>query len=185
MIHPHRKTKPSPITRDDAGSVMAVVLMIMTLLALGGMTAIHLSRMESWMVRNSGFYRQNLHLAEMAAMEGLREILNERDPDRLRPGSRPWIWRTQDWHQAAAAGIPDHGFAVPQMVTQGAVSIINRRGEAGDGTLRYYFAGWSPVADDSLTRGQSARWQTGKVIGVYDSPRYGRAWVEIGVLKKF
>ena len=185
MIRPFRRIHFPPGISGASGSVMAVVLMIMTLLALGGMTAIHLSRMESWMVRNSGFYRQNLHLAEMAAMEGLREILNERDPARLRPGGQPWIWRAQDWHDAAAAGVPESGYAVPRMVTQGDVMTINQRQEVHAGTLRYYFAGWTPAGDDSLNQGQTARWQTGKVIGVYDSPRYGRAWVEIGVLKKF
>ncbi len=169
----------------ETGSVMAVVLMIMVLLSLGGMSAIHLSMMESGIVRNAGLYKQNFQLAEMAAMEGVREILNEKNPARLQPGGQQWIWRIREWNEAAKNGIPDTGYAVPRAVTDKVITTIHQRGEAGADTLRYYFAGWTGEGGNSINSGKTARWFNGRVIGVYDSPRYGRAWVEIGVVKQF
>lgn len=176
---------PPAACGSEAGSVMAVVLMIMVLLSLGGMSAIHLSMVESFIVRNAGLYKQNFHLAEMAAMEGVREILNEENSGRLQPGAQPWIWRLRDWNEAVKNGIPDTGYAVPRAVTDKVITTVHQRGEAGADTLRYYFAGWTGEGGNSINSGKTARWFNGRVIGVYDSPRYGRAWVEIGVVKQF
>lgn len=169
----------------ESGTILAVVLMIMMLLTLGGVSAIRLSMMESFIVRNAGLYKQNLHLAEAAAMEGVREILNEKNPSRLKPGEQQWVWRIQDWEDSAAKGIPQQGYAVPRIVTENIVTTVKRRGEEDCDTLRYYLAGWEAAGGSSLNSGQTNRWRKGRVIGVYDSPRYGRAWVEVGIVKKF
>ncbi len=176
---------PPAVCGSQTGSVMAVVLMIMVLLSLGGMSAIHLSMVESGIVRNAGLYKQNFQLAETAAMEGVREILNEKNPARLQPGAQQWIWHLHEWNEAAGKGIPETGYAVPRAVTEKVITTIHRRGEAGADTLRYYFAGWTGDGGNSINTGKTDRWFNGRVIGVYDSPRYGRAWVEIGVVKQF
>lgn len=169
----------------DGGAVMVIVLMVLVLLTMGGMSAVHLSVTESFIVRNAGLHAQNRKLAEMAAMEGLREILGERDASMLQPGARDWIWETDDWESAAAGALPTHNFAVPRAVSGKAVEVIENRGETNADTLRYYVAGWTDADGDSIGITNQPVWQKGRVIGVYDSPRYGRAWVEIGVMKKF
>lgn len=169
----------------DGGAVMVIVLMVLVLLTMGGMSAVHLSVTESFIVRNAGLHAQNRKLAELAAMEGLREILGERDSAMLRPGARDWIWETDDWDNAASAAIPSHGYAVPRAVSNKALEVIENRRETNADTLRYYVAGWTDADGDSIGITNQPVWQKGRIIGVYDSPRYGRAWVEVGVMKKF
>jgi hypothetical protein len=169
----------------DNGSVLVIVLLILVLLTMGGITAINLSVAESYIVRNSGFHAQNRQLAELAAMEGLRSILGERNPARLNPGAQEWFWTQDDWNTLARGKIPDHNYAVPGSVTEKTIKSIERRGEATAGTLRYFFVGWEDAEMESITIGDAPRWRKGKVIGVYDSPRYGRAWTEVGVIRKF
>ncbi len=169
----------------EGGAVMVIVLMVLVLLTMGGMSAVHLSVTESYIVRNAGLHAQNRKLAEMAAMEGLREILGERDPSMLDPGARDWIWETGDWDNAASGSLPSHGYAVPRAVSNKAVDVIETRGETNADTLRYYVAGWTDADGDSIGITNQPVWQKGRIIGVYDSPHFGRAWVEVGVVKKF
>ena len=164
---------------------MVIVLLVLFILTLGGISAINLSVTESYIVRNSGFHKQNLQLAEMAALEGLREILTIRDAADLQPGGKEWIWSVTDWNDAAHGAIPDSGYGVPRTVSEKTINTMEQRGETDKGTLRYYFAGWEVAKDETISMRATAKWRTGSIIGVYDSPRHGRAWVEIGVLKKF
>lgn len=164
---------------------MVIVLVVLLVLSLGGISVINRSVTESYIVRNSGFQKQNLQLAEMAALEGLREILRIRDAANLKPGAKQWIWCTNDWNDAARGKIPDSGYAVPRTVSEKTINTMKQRGETDKGTLRYYFAGWEDAKNESISMRTTAKWRTGIITGVYDSPRHGRAWVEIGVLKKF
>ncbi len=170
---------------DRSGSVLVIVLLVLMLISIGGISAINLAVFESQVIRNSGLYRQNLFLAETAAQTGARIVLNERDPSRLLPGERDWIWGMDDWLSRAGTSLPDNGYAVFGDFSEETLRILEQRGEAGKDTLRWYAAGWKDVSGESIRVSNNAGWRKGIVVGVYDSRRYGRAWVEIGVVKKF
>ena len=170
---------------DRSGSVLVIVLLVLMLISIGGISAINLAVFESYVIRNSGLYRQNLFLAETAAEMGARIVLNERDPSRLEPGARDWLWDMHEWLSRAGISLPDKGYAVFGDFSEETLCILEQRGEAEKDTLRWYAAGWKDIAGESIRVSKKARWRKGIVVGVYDSKRYGRAWVEIGVVKKF
>jgi len=181
---------------NERGVVLVVVLLVLTLLTITGISATHMSTTESLIVRNTAIHKQNLQLAEMAAMEGVRRILDWSDASDLEPASSSESWLFEkdpvfvssdgSGSQIRLTGLPA-GVKIDSDVEPYTESnIIDQRGEQGDEPLWYFFVGWEEAEaykmddddDDALLR-------TGKVVGVYNSSRHGRAAVEIGVKKLF
>lgn len=181
---------------DEKGSVIVIVLLVLLLLTLGGISATNMSVTESFIVRNSGIHKQNLQLAEMAALEGFREILSRYTAEELLPGESltpDWIRDRNIWNNDPSVNdiqddnsfpLNDNNSAVPFSNPGIDINTMVQRGDADDPMLRYYFIGWREAPQSSLVM-TTAMWRQGRVIGVYDSERYGRASVEIGVLKRF
>ncbi len=176
----------------DKGSIILVVLMVLVLLTLGGIAATDLVITESHIVRNTAIHKQNLQLAEMAALEGLRFILTENDPRDLAPGGAgvpDWFRDVSVWdndptkNSSYPNGFPltDDNSTAPAAELLG---LLDQRGETADTPLRYYFVGWRTAPNSSLVM-TATQWQQGRVIAVYDSDRYGLASVELGVIKRF
>lgn len=174
---------------NQTGSAMVIALMVLLLLTLAGIAATNLAVTESFIVRNSGIHKQNLQLAEMAALEGLREILTRNGAEELIAGaaSAPvWIRDRNLWNNNPTLNLAgDDSF--PLTVVNSAAAQFGTlvvRGEAGDEPLRYYFVGWRDMPGASLKM-TAAMWRQGRVISVYDSDRFGLASVEVGVVKLF
>jgi hypothetical protein len=171
----------------DKGSVMVVVLIVLVLVTLGGIAAINSSVTESFIVRNSAIHKQNLQLAEMAALEGFREILTRNDAAELLPGAAVWIRDMTLWNNNPTVNDPNDNNGFPLTENNSAVVHVNtlgHRGEAGDNPLRYYFIGWRDAPQSSLVM-TAGMWRQGRAIGIYNSERFGLASVEIGVIKRF
>jgi hypothetical protein len=175
---------------DEKGSVMVIVLMVLVLVTLGGIAAINSSVTESFIVRNSAIHKQNLQLAEIAALEGFREILTRNDATQLLPGevSAPvWIRDMSLWNNDPAVSDESDVNNFPLTDNNSGVTQINtlvQRGEGNDDLLRYYFIGWRDAPQSSLVM-TGSMWRQGRVIGIYNSDIYGLASVEVGVVKRF
>jgi len=123
-------------------------------------------------------------------LEGARRILNLRDASELEPATSSESWIFSDdpvfgEDNISLAGLPsgtkiDSNVEVYGVETESSSHILAQRGEEGDEPLWYYFVGWEP-----LDTYDTESLQLGKVVGVYNSSRHGRAAVEIGVKKLF
>jgi hypothetical protein len=157
---------------------------------LGGIAAINSSVTESFIVRNSAIHKQNLQLAEISALEGFREILTRNDATQLLSGevSAPvWIRDRSLWNNDPTVSDESDVNSFPLTDNNSGVTQINtleQRGEENDDLLRYYFIGWRDAPQSSLVM-TGSMWRQGRVIGIYNSDRYGLASVEIGVAKRF
>ena len=176
---------------NQTGSAMVIALMVLLLLTLAGIAATNLAVTESFIVRNSGIHKQNLQLAEMAALEGLREILTRNGAEELIAGAAlapDWIRDRNLWNNNPTlnlAGVDSFPLTVVNSAAaQQQSDTLVVRGEAGDEPLRYYFVGWRDMPGASLKM-TAAMWRQGRVISVYDSDRFGLASVEVGVVKLF
>lgn len=190
-----KKIHCGKIGSQEDGSIIVIALIVLAVLTVGGIAATQRSITESFIVRNTGMHKQNLHLADTAAMLGLREIIGK-DEDDLADDPFPdsWMHNTNDWndnpydpHSGDDDSYPlvDANSAVPEAASDGDIDILDERGETDDGTLRYYLVGWQGVAGQSIALGQQAMWRSGKIVGVYDSERFGRKTVDIGLIKRF
>jgi hypothetical protein len=172
---------------DEKGSVLVVVLIVLVLVTIGGRAAIRSSVTESFIVRNSAIHKQNLQLAEMAALEGFREVLTRNDALDLLPGATVWIRDMSLWNNDPTVNDSENDNSFPLTANNSAVvqvSTLGQRREAANNPLRYYFLGWRDAPQSSLVM-TSGMWRQGRVIGIYNSERFGLASVEIGVIKRF
>ena len=156
----------------EKGSIILIVLMVLTLLTVAGISATYMSTTESYIVRNATLHKQNFQLAEAAAFVGIRRILNAD----VAPQAT-WIF-DQDPANTTRFYELDTGGKIDGDVEIYNPDLLAQRGEADDETLWYYFV-WirEPFGDDLHG--------TGKVVGVYNSGTYGRAAVEIGIEREF
>ena len=188
---------PSPIENDN-GSVIVVVIILLALLTVVGISATNMSITESYITRNASIANQDVDLADMAAMEGIRWLLDQNSPSLLDPNrlSNDWLnpvtmnenpnslVLTDNNSMVPAAQVTVNINGVPTLTDTPTATILAQRKETATTPLRYYFMGWTSPPGNSL-KVTGPRWKTGKVVGVYDSPNYGHVSVEIGIKKKF
>lgn len=173
------------VADNEKGSVIVIVIIILALLTIGGIMATNSSITESYIVRNSGIYAQNIELAEAAALEGMRDILTMTTAAQLAPGAQAWMHDHNTWDDNPAdQTLNNANSVVPTAITNDDITVIKDRGETADDPLRFYFVGWTPGAKESL-KSTGPTIKEGKVVGVYRSKAYGRVRIEVGVLKKF
>jgi len=176
----------SPVLRNEKGSVIVIALIILAIMTIAGISATNNSVTESYIIRNTALYQQNLQLAELAASEGLRWILNQTNAGLLDP-TRPndWLNPEDTWDDDPDDVVLDGtNSAIPLAVTNDAITTINDRGEKALNPLRYYFVGWNVVPNNSMKIGQPI-WRQGKIVAIYNSAKYGQSRIEVGVKKKF
>jgi len=189
------------ILSGQEGSVLIVAMLILVLMTLGGITATKRSTTESFTIRNTAIHKQNLLIAESGAMEGAGEILKTSDL------SADWIHDKSNWNDnpddadvndSDSYPLTNNNSRIPVSVENGVLSIIEQRGEIvysggniTDSSVRYYFVGWDhfepPGRAESLGEVRASRHgaiRQGRVVGVYNSERYGNKTIEIGVRKR-
>lgn len=186
------------ILSSQEGSVIVLALLILVALTLGGITATQRSSTEAFIVRNTAIYKQNLQLAETAAMEAIGELL------RMEDLAEDWIHAKEVWDDNPdnADGSDDDSYPltdansrIPVSVEEGALGVIEQRGEverdAGgnvtDSSLRYYVVGWEHprlvgFASSLVSEPGKDQKVQGRAIGRYESDRFGIKTVEVGVL---
>jgi len=186
-------TDDRPALTNQNGSVIVIALLVLVILTLGGITATQRTITESFTVRNTAIHKQNIYIAEAAAMEAARIVLDVQDFEAIRPGQdHDWIRDRTAWNdnpQDPDTGDPD---SYPlnddnSMVPQGADNILNARGFADDPgdpgvTFRYYFVGWEDGGiGESLDISEDVRWRLGRAVGVFNSQNFGNKTIEIGL----
>ncbi len=168
---------------DESGSVIVLVLMILALISMVGIASMDSGINESMMTRNDNLYRQNLHLAEAAALEGLQNIMmlppREIDPTTT---TQNWINNTQNWDGGDELDL--NNWAEPDSSLNGDLDLMVLRNEQNSKILRYAFTGWTITRGSSLKTTQPV-WRSGTIYGVYDSSSYGYVEVEIGIERRF
>lgn len=177
--------KSCRVYTDENGSIIVIALVVLVLMTLAGISATHMSVTESYIVRNTAINNQNLQLAESAAREGLRRILNRDHPADLATDSEVWMLSRSndpDKDDESELSALARGNKLEEAKPASESAILGQRGESN--TLWYYFVGWDAAKGSSLKTTQP-QWQAGKVVGFYNSSQYGRAAVELGVLKRF
>lgn len=192
---------------NEDGSIIMLAIMLLALMMIIGISATRMSVAESFTVRNIGIYKQNLHLVESAAMEGLQRIvdmeydssISDLDPSRT---TQVWIqndenWKaTMDskWYSKTRSGpvLNTTNSVVPNSVLTGNASynrILAERGELDDKNLsntplRYALVGWEPAPGSTLKSTVPAR-RSGRLLAEYVSDKYGILRIEAGVERKF
>ncbi len=152
---------------NQKGSVLVIALLILVAMTLGGITATKRSVTESFSVRNAAIHKQNLQLAEMAAMEGAgRIMMEESEPD----------WLHDLGHDFTA---PDEIETLEAVETGMMNALLQRRGNQN---LEFYAI--TTGAEGSLTDDR-VMMKRAMVLGVYESDDYGRKTVEVGIRKRY
>jgi len=191
----HRVTGVRPVVANQNGSAIVIALLVLVILTLGGITATQRSITEISTIHNTAIHKQNIYIAEMAAMEAARVIIDvdAQDFETIRPGGDfDWIRDRRDWDDNplnADASDPDSyplnddNSAVPL----GGENTLDSRWFEDDpddpgATFRYYFVGWQDGGPgESLDLSATARWRLGRAVGVYNSRDFGNKTVEIGL----
>jgi hypothetical protein len=193
--------------RNQRGAVILMVLMTLALMMIIGISAIRMSAFEALSIRNVGIYKQNLHLVESAAVEGVQRIVDmefdgdvsDLDPRRT---TQSWIQDDEDWEMnrekkwcsASSSGpvLNAGNSTAPECVMKGSAAnnvILLQRGEFDTDNrqaafLRYAFVGWNPAHGCTLKATAPAR-RAGRILAEYASDRYGILRLEVGVERKF
>ena len=155
----------NPVSNQN-GSVIVIALLVLVAMTLGGVTATQRSVTESFTVRNAAIHKQNLQLAEMAAMEGAGQLMmQDSEPD----------WLHDMGHDVNA---PNEIETLEAVETGMMNALLQRRGNQN---LEFYAI--TTGAEGSLTGDHIMK--TSMVLGVYQSDDYGRKTVEIGVRKRY
>ncbi len=194
MMRWSRRISGKKMLCNEKGSTMLVALFLLALLTVGSVTATNMSLTESYIVRNTGIALQNEEMAEAAAGEAVRWILDQSNPALLVPGGGiSWIQSDLTFNQNpdqmvltnANSAIPTQTAVVNGNSTPtAAAAIIAQRGETAANPLRYYFVGWQTAPGNSL-KVTSPRWRSGKVVAIYKSATYGSVTIAMGIRKKF
>lgn len=156
---------------DQNGSMIVIVLMLLALMSIIGIASTTSTVTENFIVRNTGIRKQNLHLADAAAMEVVQRVLDaglENDTlgnslaieDILpsMPAHEVWVndkaaWegagKYQDWYDRDFAGplLGNNNSVAPASIVNGDIDLIVERGD-WDGVnqatcpIRYALVGW-------------------------------------------
>jgi type IV pilus assembly protein PilX len=104
--------RATDLLNNEDGSLIVIVLMVLTLLTLVGTTGIHTANTEIEIATSELIYQTNFYLAEGAAMEAVATLENDSDPltsspDWLQttPGAMSMENYTEDTYPSATATI--------------------------------------------------------------------------------
>lgn len=198
--------------RDQDGSIILIVLMILVLMSIIGVASTNTTVVENFMVRNTALRKQNLHLADAAAMEVVQQVLdaglddaNSLELDDIlpnMPAHETWVndkdsgWEGsgglyESWYNPADTGhlLNSANSEVPLSIqdeTNG-IQLLNIRGEANE-SIRYALVGWEFKTGGStnlnLMSGQPIL-RTANILTEYMSEDNGVIRLTVGVERAF
>jgi hypothetical protein len=192
------------------GSIILIVLMLLVIMSLIGISSIDITVTESFMVRNTALRKQNLHLADAAAMEAVQRTLDaglndnpaltlEIDnilPDH--PDHEPWVRPRSEfeagalytrWYDRQDVGpvLNAGNSEIPLSIQNGDIATVSARGEL-NGSIRYALVGWefktSGAGNLNLASGQPIL-RIANVLTEYMSDRNGVIRLTVGVEREF
>ena len=197
------------------GSIILIVLMLLVILSVIGISSTNTSVTENFIVRNTAIRKQNLHLADAAAMEVVQRVLDAglNDVGSLgiddilpaMPGHEVWVndksawegstglyasWYNRDFvgHVLDGSG-PNNGFIVPLSISDpNGIQLLTDRGEVNN-SIRYALVGWEFVTEGGeniVVNAQDAPIiRKANILVEYLSQDYGVIRLIVGIKKAF
>ena len=197
-------TKQNPIPNKDAkignplgnqnGSVIVLVLMILTVMTVLGIVSSDSVVTENFIVRNSGIHQQNLSMLEASLMEGLQAFFQISDAaaNNFSPNGPNGLWINDVNNTTPSAGDPEEFINtiwyentftqrclnLGNSIDANTLPLLARRGESANGNLRYAVVGFGPkdlgsAGSESLVVGAGPVWHEGRIISEYVSADAG------------
>ncbi len=142
---------------DENGSMIVIVLMLLTLMSIIGIASTNTTVMENFIVRNSSLRKENLHMVDSVATEAYQRVNDVEyadpadptaflKPDQIMPdmpGHFNWVldkdlWRTSGnlaaWYNRAHVGpiLTAANSTVPDSVTTNDIDVLTQRGYVYD-----------------------------------------------------
>jgi hypothetical protein len=167
------------------GSVMVIVLMVLTIMTAIGIVSSDMVVTENFIIRNVGIHKQNASLVDSALMRGLQEFmqLDNSIPGNFDPAPSVWI----NDRNITTVGAPEEFINTIWYETNftrrclnflnsndaNTLPLLTTRGENANGNLRYAVVGWAPVPGMSITVGGGPTWRQGRIIAEYVSADAG------------
>lgn len=178
-----------PSGRGEKGSIILIVLMLLVILSVIGISSTNTTITENYIVRNSTIRKQNIHLADAAAMEVVQQVMDAGLIDessleipQIKPnlaGHLNWVhdkdaWdgaggHFADWYNGNFIGHvldgadPDTDFQTPFSIQNANIGLLNERAEADD-SIRYALVGWRDATGGAGTAGTNINLMTGQPI---------------------
>ena len=197
-----RKQQPIPATGtpsrqvldNQSGSVIVLVLMVLTIMTVLGIVSSDSVVTENYIVRNMGIHQQNVSLLDSALMQGLQEFMqiSDADANNFSPAGPNAAWFNDANNDPPAAGDPEEFINTiwyENVFTQSCLNagnsrdantlnLLGVRGENANGNLRYAVVGFGPVdlgtsGSESLVVGSGAVWHQGRILSEYISADAG------------
>lgn len=190
------------------GSIIVVVVMLLAIMSIIGIASTNSTVTESFIVRNVGLRKQNLHLADAVVVEALQQVVdaglngdNMLRIDEISPLSATaldWVndkdvWETDGnlaaWHNPNTTGriLDTSNSAVPESILNGNIEVVNDRGEwsdADNSPIRYAMVGWESVPGSSLKVTAATR-RSAHILTEYVSDKFGLIRLDVGVERNF
>jgi len=188
---------------SQEGSIILIVLMLLVMLSIIGIGSTNTSVTENQIVRNTALRKQNLHMADAAAMEVVQRvrdaglsgdalIFNDIRSDRS--GHLPWVndmntWPYASWYDPNFVGalLNNANSDIPMSIQNSNINLLNVRGEAAN-SIRYALVGWRNVTSGNLNLGMPGSIQilrTADILTEYLSQRNGIIRLTVGVRNVF
>ncbi len=201
-VPPEEPVIRHPLANQD-GSVIVLVIMVLAIMTVIGIVSSDTVVTENFIIRNVGIKKQNENLVESALMQGLQEFmhLDTNNPANFDAAAVVWITNQNDV-PTVANPLPDsarwyeRSFTGPCLNTNNSnaassLALLNARGEAGNGNLRYGVIGFGNVDGEIPCNGTDPCWRRGRIVAEYasvdgggDDNGFGLMRMEIGV-KRF
>lgn len=159
------------ILKGEGGSIMVIALMILALLTVIGLSASRITETEIQIARNENMFKQNLYLAESAAMAGAQMLENETDITVLENLSLNWLH----------SSLPDTDIRSDTNWNPS----NNNSNQVLDATTRYLavYQGIAPGSSLDIGGPQTSLHQF--VIYGCSTKNHGEALIEVGYRRRF
>jgi len=192
---PRESVDAGHVLDNQQGSVIVLVLMVLTIMTVLGIVSSDSVVTENFIVRNLGIHQQNVSILDSALMVGLQQFMQISDADAgnfAANGGPNSAWFNNMHNTPPTAGDPEEFIntiwyenTFTQRCLDGANSLdantlplLTTRGENANGNLRYAVVGFEPVdlgsmGGESLVVGSGANWRQGRIISEYVSADAG------------
>jgi hypothetical protein len=192
---------------NQKGSVILVAIMLLALMTIIAISASKTAVVESMIIRNTAIHKQNISLAEAAALQLAQDaLINIADPANPHlaessPVREPYIitdtlWESSgkkdDWYDFGptvtgrvlsdpnSSGFPQ--WIEPTLSTE--MDLIDDVRKDTNAPLRVALVGWESAPGSSL-KGTKATRKRARVLAEYMSDDYGMTRLELGIEREF
>lgn len=197
-----------PVLTDQNGSVMVMVLLLLTIMTVIAIVSSDSQITENFIVRNLAIRKQNVFLLDSAIMRGYQEFMQIPDIDAANFDPNAGLnaaWINDINNNPPAGGDPEefintiwHEGSFSQRCLgpansrfENTVPLLNLRGENAFAGLRYAIVGWGPVnlatgsgSTSVSVKPNKTNWHAGRIMAEYLSVDAGGNANGFGMLRQ-